>query len=63
MDSKKEFTIKTKTTVYMPEEVEKLLGEAFIKCIRDRRKTDKPALLCEGICLLYEREIGAPLNG
>jgi len=63
MDSKKEITKKAKTTVYMPEEVENLLDEVFIKRIRDRRKTDKSALLCEGIRLLYEREIGAPSNG
>lgn len=50
---------KTKTTVYMPEEIEKLLDEVFIKRLRDRRKTDKSALLCEGIRLLYEKELGA----
>jgi hypothetical protein len=62
MDLKKEITRKAKTTVYMPEEVEKLLNEVFIKRIRDRRKTDKSALLCEGIRLLFEKEIGETPN-
>jgi len=50
---------KAKATVYMTEDDETLLNEIFIKRIRDRRKTDKSALLCEGIRLLYEKEIGA----
>jgi hypothetical protein len=49
---------KAKTTVYMTEEQEALLNELFIKRIRDRNKTDKSALLCEGIKLLFEKEIG-----
>ena len=53
---------KVKTTVYMTEEEEMLLNELFIKRLRERRKTDKSALLCEGIRLLFEKEIGS-LNG
>lgn len=49
---------KAKTTVYMTEEEEMLLTELFIKRLRDRNKTDKSALFCEGIRLLYEKEIG-----
>lgn len=49
---------KFKTTVYMTEEEEILLNELFIKRMRDRNKTDKSALLCEGIKLLFEKEIG-----
>lgn len=49
---------KTKTTVYMTEEEEMLLNEVFIKRLRERNKTDKSALLCEGIRLLYSQEIG-----
>jgi hypothetical protein len=49
---------KAKTTVYMTEEEETLLNELFIKRLRERRKTDKSALLCEGIKLLFEKEIG-----
>jgi hypothetical protein len=49
---------KFKTTVYMTQEEETLLNELFIKRIRDRNKTDKSALLCEGIKLLFEKEIG-----
>lgn len=49
---------KAKATVYMTEEDETLLNEIFIKRLRDRRKTDKSALLCEGIRLLYEKELG-----
>ena len=50
-------TKKTKTTVYMTEEEETILNELFIKRIRERNKTDKSALFCEGIRLLYEKEI------
>jgi hypothetical protein len=49
---------KAKTTVYMTEEEETLLNELFIKRLRERNKTDKSALLCEGIRLLYAQEIG-----
>lgn len=54
---------KAKTTVYMTEEEETLLNELFIKRLRERRKTDKSALLCEGIRLLFEKEIGEKVNG
>lgn len=57
MNSMKNPTKKAKTTVYMTDEIERLLDEVFIKRIRDRRKTDKSALLCEGIRLLYEKEM------
>lgn len=43
----------------MTEEEEDLLNELFIKRIRERNKTDKSALFCEGIRLLFEKEIGA----
>lgn len=56
MSSKKEPPKKDKTTVYMPSEIENLLDEVFIKRIRERRKTDKSALLCEGIRLLFKKE-------
>ncbi len=49
---------KAKTTVYMTQEEETLLNELFIKRLRERNKTDKSALLCEGIRLLYAQEIG-----
>ena len=48
---------KFKTTVYMSEEDEKLLDEVFIKRLRERNKTDRSTLLCEGIRLLYKNEI------
>ncbi len=48
---------KAKTTVYMSEEDEILLDEIFIKRLRDRNKTDRSTLLCEGIRLLYEKEV------
>lgn len=48
---------KSKTTIYMSEEDETLLDEVFIKRIRDRKKTDRSTLLCEGIRLLYKKEI------
>jgi hypothetical protein len=54
---------KAKTTVYMTEEDETMLNEIFIKRLRERRKTDKSALLCEGIRLLYEKEVVGASNG
>lgn len=47
---------KVKTTIYMTKEDEDLLNEVFIKRLRQRKKTDRSALLCEGIKLLYEKE-------
>lgn len=40
----------------MTKEDEDLLNEVFIKRLRQRKKTDRSALLCEGIKLLYEKE-------
>lgn len=54
-----ETPMKSKTTVYMTEEEETLLNELFIKRLREKRKTDKSALFCEGIRLLFEKEIGS----
>lgn len=48
---------KSKTTLYMSEEDENMLNEVFIKRLRNRRKTDRSALLCEGIRLLYQMEM------
>jgi len=64
-DIKTKFALlkKTKSTVYMTEEDETMLNEIFIKRLRERRKTDKSALLCEGIRLLYEKEVGPSDNG
>ena len=42
----------------MIENDEILLDEVFIKRIRDRNKTDRSALICEAIRLLYEKELG-----
>ena len=55
---KSETQKKTKTTVYMTEEDETLLNELFIKRLRERQKTDKSTILCEGIRMLFEKEIG-----
>ena len=57
-----EITKKSKTTVYMTEEEETLLNELFIKRLRERRKTDKSALFCEGIKLLYQKEFEPQKN-
>lgn len=54
---------KAKTTVYMTEEEETMLNELFIKRLREKRKTDKSALLCEGVRLLFEKEIGEANHG
>ncbi len=48
---------KTRTTVYMSEEDEMMLNELFIARLRKKSKTDKSALFCEGIKLLFEKEI------
>ena len=53
---------KARTTVYMTEEEESLLNELFIKRLRDRKKTDKSALFCEGIKLLYDKEIALSIS-
>ena len=48
---------KAKTTIYMSEEDENMLDEIFIKRLREKKKTDRSALLCEGIRLLYKAEM------
>lgn len=48
---------KSKTTVYMTDEEKTILNELFIKRLREKRITDKSALLCEGIRLLFVKEI------
>ncbi len=49
---------KTKTSLYMSPEDERLLDEVFIKRLRNRNKTDRSAIICEAIRLLYEKEVG-----
>ncbi len=53
---------KAKTTIYMSEKDESLLNEIFIKRLRNRNKTDRSTILCEGIRLLYEKELGHSTN-
>lgn len=53
---------KAKTTVYMSESDEQLLHELFIKRLRDKNKTDMSKLLCEGLRLLYQREMHSSNN-
>ncbi len=48
---------KVKTSIYMTKEDEELLYEIFINRLRRDRKTDRSALLCEGLRLLHEQEI------
>ncbi len=62
MPAKTTMPKKAKTTVYMTEEEEMMLNELFIKRLREKRKTDKSALLCEGIRLLFKKEIGKVPN-
>ena len=54
----KDLNKKIKTTVYMTDTDQRLLDEVFIKRLRDRNKADRSSLLCEGIRLLYEKEVG-----
>ena len=49
---------KAKTTIYMTDEQETMLNELYIKRLREKKKTDKSAILCEGIRLLFKKEIG-----
>jgi hypothetical protein len=58
MSQKTEIPKKIKTTVYITEEDDRLLNEIFIKRLRERKKTDRSTLLCEGIKLLFKKEIG-----
>jgi hypothetical protein len=52
-----ESTKKAKTTIYLAQDDEILLNEVFIKRLRERNKTDKSALGCEGIRLLNKKEM------
>lgn len=53
---------KARSTVYMTEEDEAMLNELFIIRLRKKSKTDKSALFCEGIKLLFEKEMGNKVN-
>lgn len=48
---------KFKTSVYLSPEDEHLLDELFINRIKTKNKTDRSALLCEGLRLLHEKEL------
>lgn len=59
MENVQELKKKSKTTIYISEEVEKLLDEVFIKRLRERNRTDRSTLISEAIRLLFENEIGS----
>jgi hypothetical protein len=47
----------------MTEEEENILNKLFIKRLRERNKTDKSALFCGGIRLLFTKEMkGDPID-
>jgi len=48
---------KVKATLYMTKEDEQLLYELVINRLKRDRKTDRSALLCEGLSLLHEQEL------
>lgn len=50
---------KAKTILYRIDEEETNPNELFIKRLREKRKTYKSALSCEGIHSLFEKERGA----
>lgn len=52
-----EVSKKIKTTVYLSEQDKTLLNEIFIKRLRNHNKTDISSLFCEGIRLLYKKDI------
>ena len=47
-----------KTTVYLREEDEYHLDELFIKRMRNKNKTTRSCIMCEGLKLLFDKEIG-----
>lgn len=49
---------KKATTVYLPENVDIMLDEIYIKRLRARNRTDRSRIMCEAIQLLFEKEIG-----
>ena len=50
---------KTKTTIYLPEDVVILLDEVFISRMRKRKRPNRSNLICDAIRLLYEKEVGS----
>lgn len=53
---------KTKTTLYLSQDDEHFLDEIFIKRLREKNKTDRSRIICEGLKLLYEKELGKHTN-
>jgi len=47
---------KTKTTIYIPEEIVILLDDVFINRMRQRKKVNRSKLICEAIRLLHDKE-------
>ena len=47
---------KTRTTVYFPEAEYRMLNEVYTRRLLSDQKTDKSALICEAIRLLYEKD-------
>ena len=49
-------TNKTRTTVYFPELEYRMLNEIYTRRLLSNQKTDRSALICEAIRLLYEKD-------
>lgn len=47
---------KIRTTVYFPESEYRMLNEIYTRRLLSNQKTDKSALICEAIRLLYEKD-------
>lgn len=47
---------KKRTTVYFPESEHRMLNEIYARRLLSNRRTDKSALICEAILLLYEKD-------
>jgi len=54
--SKHQNVNKTRTTVYFPESEHRMLNEIYTRRLLSNQKTDKSALICEAIHLLYEKD-------
>ena len=48
---------KTKLTLYLTEEEEKLFNEIYIKRLQENNKTDRSTLFAEAVALLHEHEM------
>lgn len=56
-DSSRRNSKKTKLTLYLTEEEEKLFNLIYIKRLQENKKTDRSTLFAEAVKLLYKQEV------